>query len=227
MNLGLSLSLGGMRAGGGGGSATIAFVDEFKSDANASSYSKSCNLGAAASDRVIAIAVVCRAVSNPTLTCTVGGVAAASIVAIENSGSKVEMFDVLVPAGATATVEIASSVGLVRCGFAVYRMTGVAVGASVTGTNSGGGTAASLGATISPTEQGVGIGAIYAARANRQYFSAASSDEIEAGSQTISADVSSVNSSVTWTGLTEDVDAELEIAISGPQAFAVAVWYQP
>ena len=205
--------------------STIAQVDSFTSTASAvSSYSKSCAIGAEASDRVIAVVVIGQnSASGATYTCIIGGAPATQKLYRANNRVAVGIFYLAVPSGTTATVEVASSNSFDNCHFSVHRLTGIDASNGLTGSQVGTNTAASIAVTINPSIAGIALAGVRAARASHR--ASVASGIVSAGSQTITAAISGTDSAVAWTGLTEDTEAIVAAAGSSVQAMALAVWH--
>jgi len=94
------------------------------------------SIGTAAADRYV---VVCASTVNEDITSvTIGGVTASLVKKQTNSTSCVGMWQLLVPAGTTATVVVnLGGTGEVRCGIAIWTRTG---GASASATDTAGAT---------------------------------------------------------------------------------------
>ena len=205
--------------------AAAALTDSFTSTTGGASFSKSCAIGAAASDRVIAVVVIGQnSASGATYTCTIGGAAATGAPPAANNRSVVRIFYLPVPSGTTATVEVASSTNFDNCHFSVHRLTGIDASTGITGSQVGTSTAASLAVTVNPTAAGIALAGVRAARASHR--ASVASAIVATGSQTITAAISGTDSGVTWTGLTEASETVVAAAGSSVQAMAVAVWYE-
>lgn len=205
--------------------ATVALTDSFTSTTGAASFSKSCAIGTAASDRVIAVVVIGQNSANgATYTCTIGGNAATQKVYRANNRSAVGIFFLAVPSGTTATVDVASSTNFDNCHFSVHRLTGIDASTGVTGSQVGTSTAASMAVTVNPATAGIALAGVRASRASHR--ASVASAIVATGSQTITATISGTDSAVTWTGLTEDSETVVAAAGSSVQSMAVAVWYE-
>lgn len=165
-----------------GPTGTVAYVAEYSSGANASSYTfSSSSIGTADADRTVIVAVASRK-SGATTTIssvTVGGVAATEVAQASNTISNTNvagLYAIDVAAGTTADIVVTFGATMLRAGIGVYRCTGISTTANNTDTS----TASDLAGSVTRTSVGVVVGVATDAR-----------------------------TSAVWAGITEDFDATI------------------
>lgn len=141
------------------------------------------NLGAAASDRWIVVAMMCRASTTTAIsaTVTVGGIAAtvvAETASLTLQATYTALAIVAVPTGTTGNVTVTYSRAVVRGACSLWRLTGYT---SMTPTDTGIGTGNPVSTSLDVSALGTGFGCTY----------------------------SELNATCTWAGLTEIADAFL------------------
>ncbi len=129
--------LASARHAAGGGALVGTFLQAAGDAANLTTYTfASQNLGAAAADRHILVAVACRSAGTITLSgVTVAGVSATIDQQITSAGTTVAIARAAVPTGATGDVVVTFSGGAVRAVVALVRLTGGTP--TVSGANAG------------------------------------------------------------------------------------------
>lgn len=170
--------------------ADITLADSATDTANSSSYTFSgLSLGSTAADRHIVVCFECRGLgTTETVTgVTVGGESATVIVTARDDDTNYHLACVAIvelPTGTSADVVVTLSSGALRAACQVYRLTGIDASEHDTGTGTSGTTSAS--ADLDVPDGGVVVGCAVCGHA------------------------SSGNADVTWSGLTEDVDVQVE-----------------
>lgn len=168
---------------------SIALTDSFTSATNAASYTGTgLSLGATASDRIIIVGVESRitGTSGDITSVTVAGNSATLIRKELNTQDGIAtnvtaVYAVALATGTTGDVVVTFPVTMLRCGFQVYRVVGTS------------GTTA------------------YATAANSVASGNASTTiDIPAGGVLLAIGINAANTTVTWTGPTEDVDVVVE-----------------
>ena len=163
----------------------FAFLQYTEDTANQSTYTYSSeNLGVAAADRYIIVAVNSRRGGNPAdvTSVTIGGVSATIVVEQANSDANSDVSALAianVPTGTTGDVVVVYTATMARASIGVYRATGID---SATPYDSGSSTAADPTFDI----------------------------DCEAGGFVIGTACSNSNTTTTWSGITEDWDDEME-----------------
>lgn len=160
----------------------LSFLQTAQDGTNLTTYTFATqNLGTAASDRYIIVAISGREVGGGSATvssCTIGGVTATINKQAEANGDQLAMCVANVPTGATGDIVVVWSTGMTDCFIAAYRATSLA---STTATDTGSSTAAAPTYDIDVVAGGFAIA--------------------------ISKDRSGA-ATATWTNLTEDYDSK-------------------
>lgn len=200
-----------LRGGGAPASSSLVHTDHGESASNTLTHTFSTrSLGTAASDRRIVVFAGGRGGAAATATCTVQGISAtqeANVHWTTSGDTQLIMFVVDVPTGTTGDVVVTWSFTCDRCGIEVYALYGTASGTpDVVSTRD---TAGTFGSFTLASASHVAGGAFTIAATNRTARISGASDDLSAGSPTIS--FTAAETDVGWTGLTEDHDATVEV----------------
>lgn len=162
--------------------ASVSLTATTNSASSLTSYSLAAQaIGAASAERVVFVCVGTRNAGQLASSITIGGISATKAIgATDPSGfNAAEIWYAVVPTGTTATVVINYSVAPPRIGVSVYAAYNLLNGGATTQTGSS--SAASPTVSLAPPIHGIAIAYLFGAAAV----------------------------TVTWAGLTEDVDAQV------------------
>ena len=182
----------GIAGAAGLGAVTRSFRDSYVYATNTQNHTfSSCDIGTAASDRhvVVAIFISASTAVGTISSVTIGGVSASELVTSASAEYRVSFYIAAVPTGTTGDVVINTSKTETRFGIGVWAV----YGASATAHDTGSSTADPLTDNINIAAGGVAIGVGVSSRSSPEY---------------------------TWTNLTEDYEEVVESPIEHTGASA-------
>jgi len=152
-----------MSDGHGKSNFTAAYLQSASINSQQSSYTFAAqNLGAAASSRMIVVAVMSTTTVSAVSSCTIGGVTATKlkeqVAALSNHYQLATIYGAMVPNGTTGDVVVGFSQNQFSCAVSVYRLTGKTSATAVT-TNSTA-TASPYTTTLNIPENGFVVGCV-------------------------------------------------------------------
>lgn len=168
---------------------SLTYTDNATDATNLTTYTfAGMDFGAASSDRIMVAAIIGGGTAATISSVTIGGVSASRVVQANNSNSNsAEIWTAAVPTGTSGDVVVVWSTGIARSGASLYRMTGAestVIDTDTTGATNGLSAQFDLNQTINTVTGGAVVSVAY-----QGYF--------DPGTWT-------------WTGLTEDVEGNVE-----------------
>lgn len=205
------LASNALRAGGGATSSLVYLDGDVDPSNTTTNTFTGINFGTAASDRQIAVFVGARPdFPAPTSSVTVGGVSATlvqQVLWLTSGTTQIELFVADVPTGTSGDIVVSWTGTNFRCGIEVYGLYGL--NGATPDAISTRDTAGTFGSFTLSAASHVAGGAFTIAATNRTARISGAHDDLSAGSPTIS--FTAAETDITWSGITEDHDATVEV----------------
>ena len=192
--------------GASAGPLACTYVTTVTDAANLTTYTLTgVSIGAASADRTVALVVASRTSSGygTISSVTIGGVAA-SLSAQQSGPSPLVIARAAVPTGTTADIVVTVSAAALRCGVAVFAITGGAgtIAASTANISTSATVSSPAGGVVIAAGSGVAPGTSTWTGVTKRFESAVEAITVSGG-ETLTATAQSVTGAVTWTGGTE------------------------
>lgn len=201
---------------GGGGSASVTFVNSYESGTDTGTYTFSaCDIGVADADRTVIVTVNSRRAGTPSTVSgvTVGGNAATEVVQVSagpTNSTVSAIYAIDVPSGTSADIVVTLANTMLRCAIGVYRCTGISATPNDTATSSSSGGSG----TVTATAGGCVIGTSASGSTNPYVWSGITENyDVQIAAETARASGASLETasagdvSISWTGPTVDVSS--------------------